>query len=449
MKMEAKRDTSGIDVSGYTLDALPMRSRQFIVLGVTMLLAILDGYDALAMALVAPAVTREWHLGKGFLGIILSSSLMGMAIGSIFLSPIADRLGRRPLLLGGLAAMTFGSMMAGVASGPQMLAAGRFVTGLGIGAVVPLTALFAAEFANRRVRPIAVAAIATIGFPVGGILGGVLASAALPALGWHWIFLLGAIGGAVLVIPVLLFLPESPAYLLTCGAPDALPRINHVLARLGHRPLAAVPAAPVEAVRQPYRVLFSAGAAATTARLIAINLLMATTTFYIINWLPQQISDLGFSLTVASSVSAVSHATGMLGGVVIGLLAIRFAATRLAGLMMIGCTVALLILGHAPPVLAVLMTAACIYGFCGVASTGLFYGILTSSFAPLQRASGIGLVIGVGRAASAVAPAMAGWMFAEGFSRSTVSMIFACGPLIAALLVWRIPVASGNTEEAR
>lgn len=437
---------SASDTALDPLGGLPVQRRQLLLLGLILLLAALDGFDSLAMALVAPALSLEWNLGKAVLGMLLSSGLVGMALGSLLLAPIADRFGRRPMVIIGLVVMTLGSLIAAFAPNVSIMAGGRVVTGIGIGVMIPMTTLCAAEFANARRRPLAVAAVATVGFSLGGVLGSLLASVLLQTVGWHWVFLSGAIGGAVLLAPIALLLPETPAFLVARQGPGALQRVNRVLLGFGHPPLEALPQAQQQRRRQSYRALFAPGMAAKTVKLIAINLLVATTTYYIVSWLPQQIADAGFSPSTGSFVSATSHAFGLVGGLLMGALAARFAPTRLAGCMMIGCAAALAVLGLAPPMLAILMTAACAYAFFGVATTGLFYGILAVSFPSLNRASGIGLVMGIGRISSAVGPALAGWMFAEGLSRGTVSTIFACGPLLAAALIWNLPKASSRHE---
>ena len=118
------------------LESVPMRPRQVLVLVTALLLAALDGFDALSMAFVGPVLSHDWHIGKVVLGLLLSSSLAGMAIGAMVLAPIADKLGRRAVVLGAIAILTIGSGLSAAAGSVPALAVSRVLTGIGIGLMV-------------------------------------------------------------------------------------------------------------------------------------------------------------------------------------------------------------------------------------------------------------------------------------------------------------------------
>lgn len=300
--------------------------------------------------------------------------------------------------------------------------------------MVVMTTLISAEFSNARFRPLAVAAIATLGFPLGGIIGGLGASALLKSGEWQSVFLVGAIAGALLFALVAVVLPESPAYLAGRQPRNALARLNAVLQRLGHPPVAQLPPAQEEA-RKSYTGLFRRGMAGVTLRLIAVNVLVATAAYYLLNWLPQMVVDAGFPVETGSFVSAVGSAIGLVGGTLFGALAMRFRANRLAAGAMLAIAASLVAFGFAPPFLPLLIISAGIFGFALSGSTGTLFGILATSFPPELRAAGTGLVMGVGRIGSAAGPALAGWLFAAGYTRLSVSLVFAVAPFVAALLI--------------
>ena len=420
--------------SANPLAAAPVRGRQIVILCAAVLLAALDGYDALSMAFVAPALGAAWHLEKGTLGLLLSSGLVGMALGAIVVTPLADRIGRRPVVLGCLSVMTLGALLSGLTPSVGLLAGARILTGIGIGTMVAMTTLLSSEFANARRSALAVAVVATIGFPIGGVVGGLAAAAILRASGWPWVFFVGAMAGAALLALFAVILPESPAFLVARQPADALVRLNRILHRLGHPSLAALP--PVAGTRRvAYRDLFSPGIASVTWRLIAVNVLVATASYYVLQWLPLLVADAGFPPATGSLVSAISGVVGLGSGVLMGALAARIAPARLAAFAMAGIALSLVAIGLAPPVLPAFIMAAGAFGLFLAGTTGVFYAMLAQSFPPLSRASGIGLVMGIGRVASALGPALAGWMFAAGVHRAGVSLTFAVGPAIAAAIV--------------
>ena len=405
------------------LDNTPMRAGQYLVLLLAMLLSVLEGYDVMSMAFVAPAVGHAWHIGKTALGFLLSSGLIGMAAGSLGLTPLADVIGRRPVLLACVALIGASSLLSAFTHSVASLAGCRVLTGLGIGVMFALVTSLAAEFANARHRPLCVAIIA-IGLPLGGVCGGLIASALLRLQLWPWVFVVGAIFAGALFPALLVGLPETPAFLITRRPANALARLNLVLVRLGHAPSPALP--PDSAVaRSPYRALFAPGMAAATLRMTLVNLLVGTAADYVISWLPQLITEAGFSPSTASLISATSGLAGMAASVALGALARITGPARLAAAALIGLGVALVAFGFAPPVLPLLMMSAVACGFFLAGATGVFYATLAATFTPLMRVSGIGFVSGVGRVFSAFGPYFAGWLFASGLTRGEVSSVFA------------------------
>ncbi len=424
-----------------------MRPRQMLVLVIALLLAALDGFDALSMSFVAPILGRDWHIGKDVLGLLLSSSLAGMAIGAIALSPLADKHGRRAMVLGAIALLAIGTGLSAAAGSATMLAAARLLTGIGIGLMVAMTTLISAEFTNVRRRSIAVAGVATMGFPLGGILGGLASSVILKTTTWPWVFLTGSIGAVALFLFVALVLPESPAFLAARRGPDALESLNRVMSSLGQPIISTLPPA-VDRGRTRYRALFAGDLRAAVVRLTIVSILIATSSYYILNWLPQIVVDAGFTPAQGSFVSALSGAVGFVGGVGFAAFSSRFQPANVAAVAMIGAALALSAVGLVPPSIPLFVVSAGALSFCLAGTTGMLYAILAGTFPPNVRASGTGFVMGVMRIASAAGPTLAGVMFAHGMSRAGVSMIFAIGPLVSAYLVTSMQTRSMRTKQA-
>ncbi|MBS4089816.1 MFS transporter [Pseudomonas rustica] len=428
-----------------SIDEMTMSRAQILVLCLSVLLAALDGYDVLATALAAPALTAAWGIDKGALGLLLSSGLIGMAIGALGLSPLADKWGRRPLVFGGLTLMVGGSLLSALCDNIQTLAACRVVTGMGIGVMVPLTMSISAEFCNARKRAFAVA-ITTVGFTCGSVIAGLVAAPLLTHFGWHAVFISGGVAGLVVLPIAFLVLPESPAYLLTRQPELALIKVNKVLAYLKHPLLTELPA-KVETARPSYRSLFAPHIIGITVRLTLVFMLASTTTYFLINWLPQFIADAGFDAATASKVSAITHALGMIGAFALGMLATRLGSVRVAAAGLIGFGIFLGVFGMSPPILPLLIFTASAAGFCLSGATGVFYATMASAFPPLTRVTGIGFILGVGRVSSVLGPALAGWMFAAGLSRGQVSLFFAAAPILAGLILLTLPKAENGAAQ--
>ncbi|MES2258153.1 MAG: MFS transporter [Pseudomonadota bacterium] len=424
---------TSVDELRRSLDDSPMSRAQIVVVVLAVLMAVLDGYDMSAMSFVAPVVSKAWAIDKSTLGMLLGSSLFGMAGGALLLSPLADTFGRRPMVLTGVSLVTLGTLLSTMSDVVWQLAASRGVTGLGIGVMVALTTSVSAEFANKRRRSLAVACT-TVGFAIGGVVGALLSAGILKANPWQWVFGFGAAAGCALLALASVWLLESPVFLIDRRPANALDRINRVLARMGRSPLAALPP-QAKQPRASYRALFAPGLAATTIRSALVYLLVVTASYYLLSWLPQLVVDAGFPPSSASMAMAAAQMVGIAGGMLFGTLASRIGPVRLASIAMVGFGLALAGLGYVPANLTLLMVAASTCGFFLSASTAVFYASLAEGFPPLSRVSGIGFVMGFGRLCSGVGPWAAGAMFAAGFGRGSVSLMFASGAIVAGLLV--------------
>ncbi len=152
-----------------------MSLRQVIVIGVTVALCALDGFDVLAISFAAPGISSEWDIDRAALGFVLSMELLGMAIGNVVMGRFADAWGRRPIILFCVTLMATGMWMATTANSIYDLSFWRVVTGMGIGGTLSAINAVAAEFANEKRRNLCVS-LMVIGYPIGAVIGGTIAA---------------------------------------------------------------------------------------------------------------------------------------------------------------------------------------------------------------------------------------------------------------------------------
>ena len=437
---ETDVDALPLDVSSTvqgSLDAASLSRAQIIAICITGLLSALDGYDVLSITFVAPSLSHDWNINKALLGLVLSSGLLGMAAGSLFIAPLADLAGRRSLLVLGLLAMGAGSLLSALAHGVPDLCGYRVLTGLGIGIVVATITPLAAEFANTRRRPLAVSAIA-IGYPIGGVVGGTLAAYLLHAQGWRSVFTLGAAFSILCVPAVFAGLPESPAFLLARDRPKDRDRLAGLLRRFGREDAVGLPSGQT-AYKVSYSALFDQRLRRSTASLTVANFLCVVAVYYFLSWLPQMVVDAGIKPSMASLASAVANLAGAGACLALGLTSRSSSLARVAALVLLAAGVSVAVFGLAPPTLAALMTAAAICGGLILACIYALYATLTVSFPPRARASASGFVVGVGRLGSILGSYVTGWLFAFGMSRFEVSLVFASFVLVGGLTLVAIP----------
>jgi AAHS family 4-hydroxybenzoate transporter-like MFS transporter len=423
----------GASVIRARFDAAPMGRAQIIAVGLTFLLSALDGYDVLSVTFAAPAITAAWNVGHAALGLVLSAGLIGMALGAFTLAPLADTFGRKKMVMVALGLMAIGTLACAYSQTLSQLAFWRVVTGLGIGGCVAIINPVAAEFANARRRALTVSIMA-IGYPVGGVTGGVLAAIVLRYYDWRAIFVAGFVASLILGILVASLLPESLSFLLTRQGKGNMGRVNAVLKRCGHSPVdASLTLEPLE--RRGYAAVFAPGQIGATIWITAASVLFTFSVYFVLSWLPQMVADAGFAPSSASMASATASTVGIAGGLTLGFLAQRGSLRWLTSGAMIGLGVATATFGFTPPSLPLLILTAGICGFFLFGGATGVYATLATTFRDEARASGSGFVSGVGRVSSAAAPLVAGWLFASGLGRREVSMVFAVCAMFSGLIL--------------
>lgn len=415
------------------LDSAPMSRAQVVAVLLIGALSALDGYDILAVSFAAPGIARAWNLGPAALGLVFSSGLAGMGLGALMLAPLADTFGRRKLLFITLGLMMIGMLASAFTTSVGALASWRVLTGIGIGAMVAVINPLSAEFSNARRRALGVAVMA-VGYPVGGTLGGFAAAWLLHHYDWPAVFLLGAAAAAVMFPLLYFWLPESPAFLLERRGSGNLARMNALLHRFGHPPVDELPAVE-HRPRLAYREIFASGQAGATLRITAVNFLYVITVYYLLSWMPQLVAQHGFSPSAATTVSAIANLSGVVAGLAVGMLGARLPLRVIVATLMCGLGVATALFGYMPGRFELLAGMAALAGICLFGSVAGLYATIAATFAPRMRATGVGFVTGVGRGGSAIAPLIAGMLFALGIDRGGVSLVIGATAAIAGLLL--------------
>lgn len=412
----------------------PMTSFQMVAVVICIALNALDGFDILAITFAGPGITKEWGLGPGALGIVISTGLVGMTIGSLGLAPVADTVGRRPTILLCLVLMTVGMLLSATADSIMALVVWRVVTGLGIGGMLASINAMVAEYANDERRDFCVGLMA-IGYPIGGMLGGMASAWLLAHFDWRAVFIFGGVASTVILLAVWWRLPESIEFLVTKRPAHALDRINAILVRM-RRP--QIEALPVRA-RQEQGSLWKAfdqPLLARTALICVAYFLYMLTCYYALGWIPSIVAALGFSASVGAEVSVWTNLGGIIGGALLGYLARSVGLKALASGAMLATAVALAVFGHTEPDLVALKTVAFVLGFFLFASAVGLYATFVRVFPTHVRATGTGLAIGLGRFGGMLGPALGGWLMAAGTSRPSVAMIMALGAALAGFAIW-------------
>jgi benzoate transport len=430
---------------GALLGPVSMHRLQIAIVALCIGLNALDGFDVLAISFASPGIAAEWGIDRAQLGVVLSMELFGMAAGSVLIGNVADRIGRRPTILGCLAVMMIGMFAAMLANNVVHLSVARLFTGVGIGGMLSSTSALVSEFSNDRRHNLNVA-LNISGYSAGAILGGLIVSALLATSNnWRLIFGFGGLVTALMLPLAFFLLQESIDYLVTRRPARALERVNHVLSRLGREPWDALPPPPAEPQRSSIPALFSSDYAATTILLAVAYFTQIMLFYFILKWVPKIIVDMGFTPAQAAGVLVFANIGNLMGALLVGLAAQRFQPRRLLVAAMIVAFFIIGLFGVGFQSLALMSLILCLAGlFINAGVVGL-YPIMAHAYPARLRATGTGFIIGMGRGGSALGPIVVGLLFTSGASLMAVSLTMGAGALVAATMLVLLPRSGVGT----
>ena len=426
-----------IDVAKF-IDRQPVGGFQIKLLLTCAAVLFLDGFDTQAIGYVAPALAREWGLSKAALGPVFSTGLFGLMIGALVFGPLADRIGRRKIIIFSTLAFGLGTLATAFVSDVNTLLAVRFLTGLGLGGAMPNAVAMTSEFSPHRRRATMVM-IMFCGFSIGAALGGLLAAALIPQFGWRSVFVVGGVAPLLLVPIVAWRLPESVRFLALTGQANA--RVAELLGQIDPK-AAFAPATQFivhepRLVGMPVRHLFREGRALPTVLLWVVFFMSLLDLYFLSNWLPTVLNDLGASVSSAAVIGSMLQVGGVVGTFALGSIIDRFsfralAVVYFAAVFAVG---AIGQLGHSVALVTMAIFAA---GFCIVGGQ-IAANALAATFYPTSvRATGVGWALGIGRVGSIIGPLVGGALLTAKWSTESVFLAAAMAALCAALAAFSL-----------
>ena len=387
----------------------PMTGFQIVVVAICTLLNMIDGFDVLAISFTAPVIAKEWGVEPATLGVLLSAGLAGMALGSLFLSPVADLVGRRAVLILCTAIISVGMLGSAATSNVWELAALRLLTGLGIGGLLSSGNTLLAEYAPDRWRDLSISSM-VVGYSGGAIIGGSISAYLIAAFGWRAAFIFGGVCSTVL-LPTVFYLPESLDFILARGGNDALARVNAVMRRLG--PCAHDGASRSDTRgksharrRRRVRAAFPESDASHLPQLFHAD---AELLFRAVLDAEESGRSRFFRAAGDIRVRCCSMPAASWAGSLFGYLAGRSSARKVAPYLFVALFVSIVGYGALREGLVPVMTGAFVAGFFLIGCMASLYAIVPRIYPARVRNTGTGLAIGVGRLGAVVGPILAGF----------------------------------------
>lgn len=376
----------------------------------------IDGLDLLLVAYALP------HLPDGFAsgeqkGLLISLAFIGYGIGSALIAPIADRIGRKNLVLAGLVFATLVLAATAFAPNVEVMMVTRLLTGLAVGTMLPLIHVLGDEYASQNRRSLSVGII-TLGVPIGSLLGGLASLFVISTFdgAWQALFVFGATMTGIVAVLVWLTLPESPVFLANRGRDDDEVRVAAIAKRLrlvgvdpSMKPTPEVSAPTTDdAESRDTKIGVLSSRYRVRSLLIWGGYTFGILGYYFINsWTPQLITTATDSAATGALVTTVISIGAITGGVLFTLMTLRVIPTRL-------CWIALAVAVVAQVTFALTLSGAVAYVSAFILGMGIQAGLsayMTSAtrlYPPVIRARGLGLMGGISRVGSITAPLLVG-----------------------------------------
>ncbi|HXI29796.1 MAG TPA: MFS transporter [Vicinamibacterales bacterium] len=418
------------------LDQQPVSRFQLRVAALCAALVFMDGFDAQVMGFVAPALSGDLHIPRVALGTVISSGVFGMMIGALSFGPLADRWGRKPVLVACAATFAVGALLTAGAASVQQLTACRVFTGLGLGGAMPNAIALTSEYMPARSRNAAVMTM-FCGFSLGSACAGWVAAACIGRFGWRSVFLIGGSIPILLALLAIAVLPESIRFLVLKGGQQT--RIAGYLSRIA--PGAARPDEVVAGEDAPRSgspaigQLFAGGRAGVTLLLWTMFFMNLLNLWFLNNWLPTIMHDAGMSIETASLITSLFQLGGLIGSLTLaGLWGRNLAFGPLAAIYA-SAALCILLVGEAGASIPLLVPGVFAAGISVIGGQTASNALAADFYPTAIRATGVGWALGIGRVGSMLGPILGGILLSYGDTRrvfwaaAVPAVIAACAAL--------------------
>jgi MFS transporter, AAHS family, 4-hydroxybenzoate transporter len=417
------------------VDTARLRPFHLWLTGWCLLAMMADGFDLLNASIAGPALIKEWGISRASLGPVFSASLVGFFVGAPFFGYLGDRFGRRLAIITSLILVGVTTLACAWATNLQELLWLRFLSGLGLGGVLPNVIALNAEFAPKRLRATVLVVIA-MGISLGGTVPGIVGVTLMPTYGWPVIFVVGGIVPIVVGLCMIFAIPDSIKFMVLQGRHDeAVARLARKLdPRLTIEPGTRFVLDHAEGsakTRGSPLALFRHGWAAVTALVWLIFVLNLMANNLMNAWLPMIVQSSGHSAAQGAYAGSLYQLGGTIGGLCMGILIDRFGLKVLVAAFALGVPV--LVFTGTPGISESLLLAMAFFSGCVIigmqtalnASAGLIY--------PTDlRANGVGYALGVGRVGSIAGPLLGSMLTRLEMPPETFFYVTAIGPLLCA-----------------
>ena len=427
-------------------DVLPLHWGIFTLCALCM---IMDGFDVQALGYAVPSITREWNISPALFASVFGFTNLGVLIGQLSFTMLADRVGRRPVLLVGTLTFAVLVILTGLTSTITQLKVMRLLAGMALGSIIPnATALFS-ELVPKKAR-IRLLTWMGLGFTAGAAIAGFVANWLIPTFGWRSVFYFGGIAPLIIAAVMFVWLPESLTFLVMKNRKDDY--VRTWLQRLSPG-TALTPATRLivhEESRQgmPVMHLFRDGRGLVTIMMWVVFFMNLFNLYSLASWIPTVATAsgngrwailLGTTLQVGGTVSPF----------LLAWLVMQFGFVPMLTVTFLIAAGAIAMIGQSGLTLVLLFSVVFIAGACIVGSQPSLNALAATYYPTYLRSTGVGWALGIGRAGSIVGPVMTGQFIALKWTPHDIFLALSIPAMISAVFIFALQFAMGSSTAAR
>ena len=425
----------------------PLHMRVFVL---TMASLIMDGFDVQAMSYVAPAVVADWGIGRDALRYVFPAANAGVLVGSLVFSVVADKIGRRPVLVGATLFFAVMSLATATAQDVTQLLWLRFIAGIGMGCIIPNSTALIGEFSPARLRVTLMMCI-TVGFTAGAAIGGFVAAWMIPAFGWRSVFVFGGAVPLVVALAMLWGLPESLQFLAVRrrSRPTLVRWLKELDPRMQVDDSTQLIAQEQNREGAPFVHLFRDGRGVSTVLLWVINFMNLLVLYSVTSWLPLLINAMGYETRTAVLIGAVLQTGGTIGAFGLAWLIARGGFMPMLTGTFAVATLSIAFIGQPGLSLTALGVIVFVAGWCVIGGQPGINALSATYYPTSLRSTGIGWGLGIGRIGAIVGPYIGGVLIGQKWTEQQLFWAAAAPALVTTLTFVMLSFTMKLPEKAR
>lgn len=419
------------------LEEKPMSTFQILMVALCFILNFNDGIDVLIVSFSSTEIIKDFGLTKAEMGYIFSVGLAGMTLGAFLLAPFADHIGRRKVFLISTALITLG--MFGVWQSYQysLILVFRFLTGFGIGGILPTMAATAAEFSNKKHRDFNVGLVQA-GWPIGAIITGLFCAKLIPIYGWHQAFLVAGIVSLFMFSLVYFYMTDSLEFLINKPTDQSLFRLNQLLVKLNRPAITALPLAKLNNEKASLLSLLKPEFQKTTLTIWVAAFFGFLTLYTLMSWVPTIAHDSGMPFQLATWVGIALNVGAALSSASIGLIGHKFGLRQTQFTYMIIAFLVMMAYAFSALSYQIIFILVLFIGFFVQGGFNGIWPILSRIYPSNIRATGVGFTVGIGRFGAILGPLIFGILSDNGFTIKSLLILFSIPLLIMGACILNI-----------